>query len=42
MKSRLIFYGKRVHNTREVIGSLNAPKQFKKRENGITIYYELL
>jgi hypothetical protein len=42
MKLKLAFHDKKFHNTREVINFLNTLKQFKKRENGITIYYELL
>jgi hypothetical protein len=42
MKLKLVFHDKRVHSTRGVINPLNAPKQSKKRESGITIYYKLL
>jgi hypothetical protein len=37
-----MFYDKKIYNTRKVISSLNTLKQFKKRENGTTTYYEFL
>jgi hypothetical protein len=42
MKLKLMFYDKRIYNTRKAINPLNTLKRFEKRENSIIIYYELL